>query len=81
MTDTGFVKKTDIVREAVASGNMKKALSIAKGFRMGITKEQHDDMTRAHECMGTSAEFYRSIGFDVDECVRKGIEVLVSLYG
>lgn len=52
-----MVKKTDVVRSAVAAGDMRKALSIAKGFKLGITKEQHDDMTRAHEAM-TNSRFY-----------------------
>lgn len=34
-----MVKKTDIVRAAVRSGEMKKALRIAKGFRLNVTKE------------------------------------------
>ena len=54
IADTGTsspVKKTDIVREAVAAGNMKKALSIAKDFRLGISKEQRSLMARAYECM------------------------------
>lgn len=76
-----LVKKTDMVREAVAAGQWKKALSIAKGFRMGITKEQHSDITRAHECLVTCPEFYKSLGYDVDDCIKKGIEALVSLYG
>lgn len=75
-----MVKKTDVVRDAVARGDMRKALSIAKGFRLGITKEQHDDMTRAHECM-TSPRLYQSIGADTSELIRKGIDTVVALYG
>ena len=75
-----LVKKTDIVREAVAAGQWKKALSIAKGFRMGITKEQHSDMTRAHECL-VDPRFYRSLGLDTDMIVAKGVETVQQLYG
>ena len=45
------VKKTDIVRGLVSDGDMKKALSIAKDFRLGITKAQRSAMTKAYECM------------------------------
>lgn len=76
----GCMKKTDVVRSAVASGDMRKALSIAKGFKLGITKEQHDDMTRAHECM-TNPRFYQSIGADTEELIRKGVDTVVALYG
>ena len=56
-----MVKKTDIVREAIAIGDLKKALRIAKGFRINVTKEQRELMTRAYECM-IHPEFYRQIG-------------------
>ena len=42
-------RKSDIVREAVAAGNFKEALRIAKGFRINITAEQRDTMCRAYE--------------------------------
>lgn len=44
-------RKSDIVREAVAAGNFKEALRIAKGFRINITAEQRDTMCRAYECI------------------------------
>lgn len=34
-----MTKKTDIVREAIKAGDMKKALRIAKDFRINVTKE------------------------------------------
>lgn len=75
-----LVKKTDIVREAVAAGQWKKALSIAKGFRLGLTKDQRDDMTRAHECL-VDPRFYASLGMDTDMIVAKGVETVRQLYG
>lgn len=74
-------RKSDAVRRLVAAGDFKAALRIAKDFRLGIAKEDSDDMKRGYECMATSPEFYKSIGVDVDGCVRKGIEVLVRIYG
>lgn len=73
-------RKSDTVRRLVAEGDFKGALKIAKGFRLGITKEQHDDMTRAFECM-TSPRFYKSIGYSIDQTVRKGVATVTSLYG
>ena len=46
-----MVKKTDIVRTAVKNGEWKKALRIAKEFRIGITQEQRVKMSRAYECI------------------------------
>ena len=44
-------KKSDIVRKLVACGEFKKALRIAKEFRMGIAKADSDAMKRGYECM------------------------------
>ncbi len=74
-----MVKKTDVVREAVAAGDMKKALSIAKDFRLGITKEQRSTMARAYECM-VHPNFYTSIGIDLTTAIQDGITVVTDLY-
>ncbi len=73
-------KKSDKVRNLVAAGEYKAALAITKGFRLGITRDQHDSMARAYECM-VYPDFYRSIGIDTEEAIRKGIQVVCSLYG
>lgn len=74
------MKKSEIVREAVASGDMKKALRIAKDFRIGVTAEERDTMSRAYECI-LYPEFYRQIGTDIQEAIEKGVEVVEALYG
>ena len=75
-----MIKKTDIVREAVASGDMKKALSIAKGFRLGISKEQQSVIARAYECL-VHPDFYLSIGTDLSKAIQEGILVVTAMYG
>ena len=75
-----MVKKTDIVRAAVQSGEMKKALRIAKDFRINVTKEQREKMSRAYECM-IHPEFFRQIGIDIPEAIAEGESVVRCLYG
>lgn len=75
-----MVKKTDVVRDLVAKREYRKALSIAKDFRLGITPEQSSTMKRAYECM-VHERFYLSIGTDTKKAVCDGIEVLEGLYG
>ena len=75
-----MVKKTDIVREAVKAGEWKKALRIAKDFRIDITMEQREAMSRAYECM-VHPDFYRQIGTDIPQAIAKGQEVVSCLYG
>lgn len=70
-----MTKKTDIVRQAVKNGDFKLALKVAKGFRINITKEQHEAMTRAYECM-VHPEFYRQIGTDIQRTIAEGKEVV-----
>lgn len=75
-----MVRKSDIVREAVKAGEWKKALRIAKDFRINVTKAQRDAMARAYECM-VHPEFYQQIGTDIAGAIAKGKEVVSCLYG
>lgn len=78
--DGKLVRQTDIVREAVKAGEWKKALRIAKGFRINVSQEQRDAMARAYECM-VHPDFYRQIGTDITGAIAKGMEVVNCLYG
>ena len=73
-------RKSDKVRSYVAQHQYRNALAIAKGFRIGISREESEAMTRAYECM-VHPGFYRSIGKDLETEIRIGIEVLVRIYG
>lgn len=75
-----MVRKSDMVREAVIAEDWKKALRIAKDFRINITKQQRDTMARAYECM-VHPEFYRQIGTDIPGAIVRGKEVVACLYG
>lgn len=69
-----MVKKTDLAREAYRKGDIKTALRIAKGFRLGLTKEDRDRLARAYECL-VHPDFYRMIGKNPDEEIKKGLQV------
>lgn len=69
-----------MVREAVAQGDYKKALGIARNFRLGISKEDSDAMKRGFECM-VYPDFYRSIGKDIQLEIQNGVNALMRLYG
>ncbi len=75
-----MVRKTDMVREALQAGDFKKALRIAKGFRINVTVSERDTMTRAYECI-VHPEFYRQIGTDIPKAIAAGKEVVSRLYG
>ena len=66
-----MIKKSDIVREAVREQDWKKALQIAKDFRIGVTQEQRSKMARAYECI-VHPDFYQQIGVDIPEAIEQG---------
>lgn len=70
-----MIRKSDIVRAAVAEKDWKKALLIAKDFRIGVTEEQRKTMARAYECI-VHPDFYRQIGVDIPETIERGKAVV-----
>lgn len=73
-------RKSDTVRRLVAEQNYKGALRIAKEFRLGISKEDSEDMKRGYECI-VHPDFYKQIGYDTDKIAQKGVETIKRLYG
>jgi len=76
-----IISKTDTVRELVVNGNYKKALSIVKGFRRSIAKEDLGKMALAYECMTKNVGFYEQLGTDTTKAIADGITILTALYG
>ena len=71
-----MIKKSEIVREAVQAQDWKKALRIAKDFRIGVTQEQRSKMARAYECI-VHPDFYRQIGVDIPEAIEQGKAIVM----
>ena len=71
-------KKTDQVKKFIEQGDFKAALRIAKGFKINITKDQRDLMTRGYECI-VNPRFYKSIGVDTEKAIADGIAVLTQI--
>ena len=61
--------KTEIVKQMFLSGNHKAALRIAKDFKIGITRQEANDMQLAYECM-VHGSFYRQLGKDTDAAIK-----------
>lgn len=70
-----MIKKSDIVRDAVRKQDWKKALQIAKDFKIGVTQEQRSKMARAYECI-VHPDFYRQIGVDIPDAIEQGKAVV-----
>lgn len=70
-----MIKKSDIVKDAVRNQDWKKALQIAKDFRIGVTHEQRSRMARAYECI-VHPDFYKQIGVDIADAIEQGKAVV-----
>jgi hypothetical protein len=68
--ETKTAKAVRLMKE----GKTQEALSIAKGFRLGLTKPLQVKIARAHECM-IHPEFYEQLGYNPPEVVKEGVEV------
>ncbi len=66
-----MIKKSEIVRTAIQVQDWKRALQIAKDFRIGVTQEQRNKMTRAYECI-VHPDFYKQIGIDIAGTIEQG---------
>lgn len=73
-------KKSDVVRRLVREQDYRSALRIVKGFRLGISRDDLDAMRLAYECM-VNPGFYRQLGRDPAAEIKRGVGVLVRLYG
>jgi hypothetical protein len=63
------MSKTQLVRNHIEAGNIKEALRIGSGFRVGIDRSV---VKRGYECC-VHPDFYRAIGKDIDTCINEGI--------
>ena len=68
------------MRRLVREHEYRSALRIVKGFRLGISRDDLDAMRLAYECM-VNPGFYRQLGRDPAAEVKRGVGVLVRLYG
>jgi predicted ATPase len=72
--------KTDKVRHYVSTEDYKKALSIAKSFKLGFTKDEKETIEIAHELLSGNESFYTNLGYNKDTVVSKAINILKEKY-
>lgn len=71
--------KRNMVIKHLQNKEYKEAMKIAKGFRIELNKEERDIVTRGYESY-TNPRFYISLGQNIEENIRKAIEVLLRIY-
>ena len=57
-------------------GNLKKALSIFKTFKMNLTKHERDVLTTAYECLSGSLSFYTQLGVDFNAIENESKQII-----
>jgi len=75
-----MVTANSTVRDLIAQENYQKALRIAKGFRLGISKDDSNKLKLAYECM-THTGFYEQLGTDTTTAITEGIQILIAHFG
>ena len=71
--------KRNMVIRFMKEEKYKEAMKIAKGFKIELNEEQRSIVTRGYESY-TNPRFYISLHQDIQENIRKAIEVLKEIY-
>jgi len=72
--------KSAKVAELLRRGQVAEALCAAKGFRLGMTRQERAALVRGAEAI-TYPGFYADLGWNPDDCVRRAVLVLAQVVG
>ena len=74
--------KTSQAISFFTKGDYKRAFAIFKTFKIGFSKDENRTIEIAYEsiCSRSSRKFYESIGIDVDLCIEKSKDMIISKY-
>lgn len=67
--------KVEMVKQYINNDEIRKALALAKTFKIGLTREERGILARGYECM-THRQFYVQLGMDPEKEIEKAIKVL-----
>lgn len=73
-----LISKKQQLKNAIESKDWKKALSIAKGFRIEFNPEQQRVLQIAHETIDNQSRinFYSKMGVDIDNNTKEALQLL-----
>lgn len=72
------MSKTQQMLELLEQGKHREALRIASTFRLGLSPADQKALKTAYEAL-THPSFYRQLGIDLEQAVKKGLEVCLNL--
>lgn len=71
--------KTSQAFKLLDSGNLNKALSIFKTFKIGLTEEERRAIQITQECEAGKSNFYSSLGIDINQEKSKALNAINNL--
>ena len=71
--------KTQVAIDFFKQNKLKEAFQIVKDFRMGITKEEKNILSRGYGCI-QNPSFYQELGMDIKNEIEKAVEVFKKLF-
>ena len=71
--------KTQQAKELFESGDLKGALKLVKGFRMGLTSNQRSALSVGYECL-VHPNFYQQLGKCLETEINKAKAVLAEFF-
>lgn len=75
-----MITKTARAIQLMREGNIAKALSIFKTFKMSFNKDEQRTIQIASETMNGMTNFYISLGYNVKQFQTKAIEIINKKY-
>ena len=75
-----MITKTARAIQLMREGNIAKALSIFKTFKMSFNKDEQKTIQIASETMNGMAKFYISLGYNVKQFQTEAIEIINKKY-
>lgn len=72
--------KTEKAISLFKLGMLKESLAIFSRFRFGFTKEERRVLQISYECLTGNSNFYKSLGYDVEECLNESRDIIRKNY-
>jgi len=74
-------KKIDILLDFMSKGDKINSIKLVATFNRGVTPEEKEIIEIASECYKGNENFYKKLGYNVEEYKVKAWDAIVKNYG
>ena len=71
--------KTSQAVTAFKNGDTKRALKLASGFKLGLSKAQSNVLKKGYECI-VWPDQYRSMKQDPEKCIAEAVKLFATIF-